>query len=183
VYHVELRQFPNATRAFNLSRAELSARILKPWVDGVSVQWGERSWNPEKARLVVYEGRELEPAEIGLGRGWANATRTGTEVTEQLLQETRQPPALEQFKVEVLERCAAGSLPLGELMALAGRRHPQARASERLALAEDATWQLLHEDRVALARGADRLAAADWSAALLAWESWAETGLTLERRT
>ena len=38
----------------------------------------ERSWEPAKARLTVYEGPEVRPDDMGLGRGWATVTRGGT---------------------------------------------------------------------------------------------------------
>ena len=34
MFHVELRQFPHVARMFNLSREELEARILGPWLAG-----------------------------------------------------------------------------------------------------------------------------------------------------
>jgi hypothetical protein len=169
VFHVELRQFPNSVRAFNLSREDLMARIVGPWVSGVSVEWGERRWNPEKARIAIYEGRTLGPEEIGLGRGWANATRSGQDVTAQVLEAARVPPALERFKEEV---CARAPVALAELVELAGESHPRARLSDRLALAEQAVWQLLHEERLRLLRRGEPLAREDWGPVLLSWEAW-----------
>jgi hypothetical protein len=182
VFHVELRQFPNVTRAFNLTRAELLTRIVRPWVAGAQVEWGERQWDPGKARIAIYEGRTLGPEEIGLGRGWAQATRAGTEVTAQVLDEARVPPALESFKTELAEACEEGPVPLSGALALAGARHPQARASERLALAEDAVWQLLHEERVELGRGGEPLGREEWGPALLSWQAWAGAELALRAR-
>jgi hypothetical protein len=172
VFHVELRHFPNSVRAFNLDREELIGRIVGPWVSGVPVEWGERRWDPEKAKIAIYEGRALGPEEIGLGRGWANATRTGQEVTAQLLEEARVPPALERFKEEVSARCAAGPVPLATLVELAGARHPQARVSDRLALAEQAVWQLLHEERLQLRRDGAPLTREQWGATVLSWPAW-----------
>jgi hypothetical protein len=177
VFHVELRQFPNSVRAFNLSREELMARIVGPWVSGVPVQWGERHWNPEKARIAVYEGRTLGPEEIGLGRGWQNATRSGQDVTAQVLEEARVPPALEHFKEEVSARAP---VTLTDLIELAGESHPQARLSDRLALAEQAVWQLLHEERLQLLRAGEPLGREDWGPALLSWESWRAGQVTVE---
>jgi hypothetical protein len=177
VFHVELRQFPNSVRAFNLTREELMARIVGPWVSGVPVEWGERRWNPEKARIAIYEGRNLGPEEIGLGRGWQNATRSGQEVTAQVLEEARVPPALERFKEEV---CAQAPVALTKLVELAGESHPQARLSDRLALAEQAVWQLLHEQRLALRRDGEPLPSEDWGPTLLSWEAWRDGQVTVE---
>jgi hypothetical protein len=179
VFHVELRQFPNSVRAFNLSREELMARILGPWVAGVPVEWGERRWNPEKARIAVYEGRALGQEEIGLGRGWANATRSGQEVTAQMLEEARVPPALERFKEEVGDRCERAPVTLPAPVALAGESHPQARLSDRLALAEQAVWQLLHEGRLQMLRAGEPLAREDWGPVLLSWEAWRDDEITV----
>jgi hypothetical protein len=182
VFHVELRQFPNVARAFNLSRDDLLSKIVRPWVSGVRVEWGDRRWDPEKGRIAIYEGRRLAPEEIGMGRGWANATRTGTEVTELMLEEARVPPALESFKAEVAELCAREPAALYRIAHLAAARHPQARASERLALAENAVWQLLHEDAVSLTRDGEALPREEWGQALLSWEAWARTELVLVAR-
>ena len=76
MFHVELRQFPHVARAFNLSAEELEARILRRWRGGTELELQDRLWDPRRAKLTVYEGRELEISEIGLGRGWANVTRT-----------------------------------------------------------------------------------------------------------
>ena len=46
VFHVELRQFPHQTRAFNLTREELDARILGPWVSAGGVELDDRRWSP-----------------------------------------------------------------------------------------------------------------------------------------
>jgi hypothetical protein len=177
VFHVELRQFPNSVRAFNLGREELMARIVGPWVSGAPVEWGERHWNPEKARIAIYEGRSLGQEEIGLGRGWANATRTGQEVTAQLLEEARVPPALERFKEDV---CARVPVALSDLVVLAGQSHPEARLSDRLALAEQAVWQLLHEQRLRLVRAGETLSREAWGPTVLSWEAWRGGQVTVE---
>jgi hypothetical protein len=59
VFHVELRQFPHVTRAFNLSEAELNAKVLVPWSEGQAVQMDDREWEPGKAKLTILEGPEL----------------------------------------------------------------------------------------------------------------------------
>jgi len=91
VFHVQLRQFPNVARAFNLTREELDSQILVPWAAGEPVTWSDRKWPPDKARITIYEGPQLRTEEIGLGRGWANATRTGEDVTERVLTEAQRP--------------------------------------------------------------------------------------------
>jgi hypothetical protein len=180
MFHVELRQFPHATRAFNLSRAELDARVLVPWIAGRAVELDDHRWAPDRAKLAIYEGPALATEEMGMGRGWANVTRSGEDVTARLLAETRSatetPPALEALKRELLARVAQGQLRLSELPALASRAGPGARASERLALAEQAVWELLHEGRLTLLRGEITVDSGDWRATLLRWDSWSGSG-------
>lgn len=172
VFHVEVRQFPHVARAFNLSHEELERRIAEPWRAGSPVELQDRRWDPHKARIAVYSGRPLAPPEIGLGRGWANAMRTGDEVTDRVLAE---PSAVEGFKAELPERVA-----LADVVGLAGARYPQARLSERLALAEQAVWELLHEGRARLTRAGQPLSREDWAVVLLRWESWTDPGVRLE---
>src|SRR5436190_10395298 len=85
MFHVQLRQFPNVSREFNLSAEDLRARILVPWLTGEMVQSGDRGWAPERARLTIYEGPTLRPEDMGMGRGWQNVTRQGQDVTASLL--------------------------------------------------------------------------------------------------
>jgi len=178
VFHVELRQFPHVARAFNLSREELEAAILTPWAQGRAVDFQERRWSPERARISIYEGRELSLEEIGLGRGWANAGRTGQDVTGAMLDEARRTvvtsPAQVELQRALLARCASGALGLAQVVELAGELSLAPLASERLGLAERAVWQLLHEGRVALLRGEEQLAREQWQPVLLSWEAWTD---------
>ncbi len=180
MFHLELRQFPHVARAFNLSREELDARILMPWVQGTAVELDDRRWAPERAKLTIYEGRALASEELGMGRGWSNAGRTGEQVTMRLLAETEQriktPPALVELKQELLARCARGRLALNEVVAPTDSQEPPRRASERLALAEQAVWELLHERQVQLVRDGAPLTPEDWQQALLSWAAWTDRG-------
>jgi hypothetical protein len=184
VFHVQIRQSMNVSREFNLTEEELRRRILAPWTAGTIVQSGDRKWAPERAKLMVYEGPELRPDEIGMGRGWGNVTKQGTDVTARLLidsgraqEATALPPPtseLDQCKQEIVRRAREGGLELGECIALAGSLRFGSRVSERLALAEQAVWELLHAGAIGLdGDGADpRAGAADWQRVLLDWEAW-----------
>lgn len=143
MFHVELRQFPHATRTFNLTREELDARVLGPWIAGRPVELDDRRWSPEKAKLAIYEGRALETSEIGLGRGWATVTRTGEDVTGALLAEAQAVAGapVAALKEEIAARCAQGPLGYEQLLALAGGAAP---------VAEQAILELLREDRLKL---------------------------------
>jgi hypothetical protein len=137
VFHVELRQFPHVARAFNLSAEELEARILNRWRGGAQLELQDRWWDPRRAKLTIYEGRELEISEIGLGRGWANVTRTGTDVTERALGASHAPERLEDLAAAL----AQGPLTLAEAAAIAAELGFQP---------EPAIWQLLQDGRLKL---------------------------------
>jgi hypothetical protein len=172
VFHVQLRQFPNAARAFNLSRDELEERFAQPWRAGRSVEFDDRRWEPGKARIAVFQGRSLAPEEIGMGRGWANAARTGREVTEEILAE---PSAVDRFKTELPARAT-----LADLIKLAAERYPGARVSERVALVEQVAWELLHSGHGRLLRGDRVLDRDEWAGVLLSWKAWSDPDLWLE---
>ncbi len=189
MFHIELRQFPHQARAFNLSGEELQAKIAGPWVAGGTVEWDEREWAPKRARLTIYEGPRLQPDELGLGRGWGNATRAGVEVTEQVLAQAQSAagrtrdwsePPVEELKREILAACAGGGLGVPQALRLAGERHPGMRVSDRLALAERSVWELLHHRRVRMVRrlpdgdGSESVAENQWQPVLLAWATWAD---------
>jgi hypothetical protein len=181
VFHVQLRQFPNQARAFNLTREVLDARILAPWVAGQAVAWDDRKWSPEKARLTIYEGPELKTEEMGLGRGWANATRTGQDVTDRLLTDARRPSAQDQalgaLRDAIVSRTdSGGELRLPDLIELATELYPESRASDRLAIAEQAVWDLLHLGSIALVSATGEVERDRWQSVLLAWATWTGQG-------
>lgn len=181
MFHVELRQFPHQARAFNLTREQLDARIVGPWVSDGGIELDERRWSSERAKLTIYEGPELAPDQLGLGRGWANVTRSGEDVTARVLAELAQPAPVAELKRELLDRCAYGPVALRRLLELTGERYPHSRASERLALSEEAVWELLHEGSARLVRSGAPVASADWEGVLLRWEAWTSDAVTIQR--
>ena len=176
MFHVELRQFPSLARAFNLTREELDRRLVISWVSGQPVELNERRWSPVKARLTIYEAPQLRPDEIGVGRGWPNVARAGEDVTARVLADARAAGsadgAVEQFKHDVAELAMAGELALHDVLGLATERHPSWRLSDRLALAERAVWELLHERRVMIMRGYEAIRAEQWEPVLLSSSTW-----------
>jgi hypothetical protein len=186
---MQLRQFPNVTRAFNLTRDELDARILGPWTAGESVDWDDRKWSPDRAKLTIYEGPELRPEEMGIGRSWANVTRSCEDVTERLLTKSgrgRAGPdlrehALAALREQVLARAGAGPLQVRGVIALATELCPDWRASDRLALAEQAVWELLHLGSIRVVRAAAGVGGGGsvvvgrerWQELLFDWATWA----------
>jgi len=185
VFHVELRQFPHQARAFNLTREELNARFVGPWASGRSIELDERHFSPERARLTIYEGPRLPADQLGMGRGWGNVTRAGEDVTARLLAEASAalayPAPVVDLKYDIVARCAGRSLPVSAVVELVGERYPQSRVSERLALAEQAVWELLHEGAVQLVGAGQPVASADWQATLFSWETWSGDVMTLLR--
>ena len=175
MFHVELRRFPHVARAFNLGQEELTARILLPWVRGAAVQLDDRRWTRDRARLTIYEGPEIAAEERGLGRGWSIVTREGEDATARMIEAAGAlVPRASELKRRLLQ--TSGPLPLSEAVALAGL---SGRPSERLAAAEQAVWELLHEGRVAVERSGARLSADDWEALLLRWETWSDPATVL----
>lgn len=189
MYHVEVRQFPNVARTFNLSEAELNARILVPWLRGQLVELGERKWQPATAKLKILEGRELRSEEMGIGRGWSNVSRYAEDVTDRLLAAGTTDggagdaqTAAAAFKEVVHAQCASARLAVDQVMWLANSRHPEWRVSDRLALAERAVWELLHEGRLTMLRRLPGDAGPEytpvdreqWQPILLAWATWSD---------
>jgi hypothetical protein len=181
VFHVRISQGLHSARAFNLTLERLSATVLEPWARGDTVELGDRTWNPAKAELAVYEGRELRPDELAMGRGWSNAARGGQDVTARVLGEARakaaparaEPSGLERFKAAVIEQCGTGRIGVHQVMWLASAEFPRSRVSERMALAEQAVWELLHQGRLRMLSDGVPVPADRWESAVLAWETWA----------
>ena len=154
MFHVELRQFPHVARAFNLTRDQLDAQILRPLATGRPVMLNEQRFSPAKVKVKIYEGPELAVEELGMGRGWGNATKGGEDVTDRLLTETRaeveSPPALEELKQAVVARSAGAPLGYEELLEISGRLAADLDANQRVGLAARAVWELLREGRIGL---------------------------------
>jgi hypothetical protein len=188
MFHLELRQFPHVARVFNLTRAEVDERFARPWVSGSAIEHEDRRWSPDRARLTIYEGPELRSDEIGMGRGWATVGKTSREVTETVLaQAQRGPesrPTVEEFKARIAD-AAATPITFGYLVELAVAEHPLWRASECLALVEQAVWELLHQDRLAIAGPEGLIEAGRWQPIVTSWSTWTDDGpdaLTLQVR-
>lgn len=175
MFHVELRRFPHVARAFNLKEEELQARIVLPWVRGAAVQLQDRRWTPDRARLTIYEGPEIATENRGLGRGWSTVTRNGRNVTARMIAAAGElVPRASEIKLRLLG--APGPVVLSEVVTLAG---PSGRPSERLAVAEQAVWELLHEGRTALVRAGRQVSTEEWEGLLLRWETWSDPAVQL----
>lgn len=180
MYHLELRQFPHVARAFNLSEEELRARFVTPWVGGAMIEHDDRRWAPERCRLRILEGPSLRPDELGMGRGWATASRSCVDVTETVVGRARRGSAarseLDVLKAAI-EEVAAAEIGFQDVMALAGAGHPGRRASEQLALAEQAVWEMLHQERLTMVCGGESVARERWQDLVLSWATWVGAGV------
>jgi hypothetical protein len=95
MYHVELRQFPHNMCRFNLTDAELRA-IVDPWAREKMVEFGERKWSSQTARITILEGPQLSLDQLTMGRGWRAAQRQSQDVTDAMLTAARQALAVAQ---------------------------------------------------------------------------------------
>jgi hypothetical protein len=191
LFHVELRQSIHQGRRFNLSSEQLEAEFLRPWQAGRAVEIDEHEYRPGKAKIKVFEAPELMISELGLGRGWQTVEKLGEDVTDRLLAEVPAAGAaapspsadgLSEFKSAVLGASSLEPRALAEIVRLAAVRQPGARASECLALAEQAVWELLHQQKLALYEDDDSAPVPPerWEALILAWDSWSRvTSLTI----
>jgi len=179
VYHLELRQFPHTARVFNLERAELDARFVRPWVKGEMIDHDERRWAPERTKLKILRGPTVRLEELGLGRGWGQVTKDSEDVTDAVTAEAARGaqarPEVEALKEQVV-RAAGQVIDFGSIAALAGVAHPGWRASEQLSLAEQAVWELLHQERLTMLAGGEPVPREGWQEVVLRWSTWAAAG-------
>lgn len=178
MFHVELRQFPHITRAFNLGAQDLNSRIVSAWVAGRPVELNDRRWEPARAKLTIYEARELAADELGMGRGWGTVSREGEDMTAHLLNAARAEDGgggeLADVKGEFLRTLGAHPVPLHRVVGLMGE--DTRPASERLALAEQVVWELLHQGRLQLLDHGRTAPRDRWQPLVLSWESWVPDG-------
>jgi hypothetical protein len=161
MYHVELREFPHNTHAYNLGEPRLQAEIVGHWVRGEIFNFAERDWIPQRTELKILEGPELPLSQTGLGRGWTNVQKRGKDVTAEILEAARAtlsasadaPARSPELEHDIVERLALGPVSLAGVWRLAQSTAPDSSPGERLATAERALSQLLRDDHVELCRG------------------------------
>jgi hypothetical protein len=176
VFHVQLRQRRNTASVFNLSQDDVRSRFVTPMVADRVFDFAEKQWNPRETQLTVLEGRQLRPDELGLGRGWPNAKRTGTEVTDQFLSDGRvrgpQIDPVTALEDRIAGRLAAGPLPLRELLAMTAEVMPGQTVGERMAVCERTVWESLQRGGRGLQIDGAPLPADAWRAQLLDVDAW-----------
>jgi hypothetical protein len=181
VFHVQIHEGHDSVRAFNQSAADLRSKVIEPWRRGDVIELGDMRWSPGRGELEILEGRRLRPDEISMGRGWNSARKTAQDVTEAILAgnagtASAGADAVVAFKERVLAQCAGGRIGVHQVVWLANAEYPAAVVSERIALAERAIWELLHQGRLRIfaARSIEAADPADWQRILLDWATWAD---------
>jgi hypothetical protein len=99
-FHVELKTGINHARAFNLSREDLLAQVIAPWLEDLVVELGDQEWLPAESQLKILEGPHLSGPDLAFGQGWANAERASENVTKRELAAAPAPEVPDAFVVE-----------------------------------------------------------------------------------
>ncbi|MDE3131044.1 MAG: hypothetical protein KGL16_07805 [Acidobacteriota bacterium] len=164
MFHVEMRMGMQVVREFNLSEQRLWIEFLAPLMADHDFSVEGHEFTPRQTRLKVYEGEELRPDQLGLGRAWQNAERTAADVTARVLVRAREheaasdraateavpgvasAAATELLHERLLGRLGAGPVAVQEILAAAAELMPDAAAPERLETAKRAAWLLLERD-------------------------------------
>lgn len=180
MFHVELRQFPHVSRAFNLERVQLDERFAKPWVSGEPIDYDDRRWSAERAKIRIFEGPGLATEELGMGRGWATVSKTAQEVTETVLAQAQRGAqgrqTIELFKLRIQDAAAGVLIVPADVVAMVGAEHPGWRASEQVALAEQAVWELLHHGGLTLLDDDGVIPEQRWQEVVTSWTTWSGDG-------
>jgi hypothetical protein len=128
-FHVELSSSMSHARVFNLSREELLATVVEPWLANRPFELAESKWTPSESSLKILEGRHLENPDLAFGQGWSNAERSAENVTEHVLETAPPPKVPDAFVVETEAPEGAVAEMLGDRRA---RPVPWAEAAERI---------------------------------------------------
>ena len=98
-FHVELSDGLSHARAFNLSREQLLAQVVAPWLEDLTVELGEQEWLPAESQLTILEGPHLDGPDLAFGQGWSNAGRASENVTKRELAGAPAPQRPDAFVV------------------------------------------------------------------------------------
>ncbi len=99
-FHVELSDGLSHARSFNLSREQLLAQVVAPWLEDLTVELGEQEWLPAESRLTILEGPHLDGPDLAFGQGWSNAARASENVTKRELAAAPAPRQPDAFLVQ-----------------------------------------------------------------------------------
>jgi hypothetical protein len=167
MFHVEMRMGMEVVREFNLSEQRLWVEFLAPLMADQDFTVEGHDFIPRQTRLKIYEGPELRPDQLGMGRGWQNVERSAGDVTERVLERAREhtaaaaagghtatarvgtpagTPGAELLRERLIGRLSAGPIAAHEILAAAAELLPDAGEQERLVVAQAAVWALLERD-------------------------------------
>jgi hypothetical protein len=160
----------NVAREFNLDDRQLFVRFLVPLLSEQDLQFEGHDFIARKTRITILEGPELRPDELGIaGRGWQNAVRNGTDVTEVVLERARDHlastessdapaakraalPGSAALRERLIGRLLAGPIALEEIRTIAHDLMPDASADELRAASDQAAVDLLNAGEALLTR-------------------------------
>ena len=176
MFHVEMRSGMHVVREFNLSERELWTQFLAPLMADHEFVVAGHDFIPRKTRIKIYEGPELRPDQLGMGRGWQNVERSAGDVTERVLARAREfvatgsaggagaptpasaggapagaPPATDALRERLIGRPSAGPVTIEEIVTIAADLMPESSPQERRAAAERAAVALLDAGSAQLA--------------------------------
>ena len=160
MFHVEMRMGISVVREFNLGERELWTRFLGPLMADKDFTLEGHDFTPRKTRIAIYNGPELRLDQLGLGRGWQNVERTGSDVTAEILAtahehagaaRTAAPPTWEVLRERAIGRLTAGQVSYDEIVAMAADLMPDSTVGEQLAAGERAAVELLRSGAAQLA--------------------------------
>jgi hypothetical protein len=100
VFHVEIAAGFHHARVFNLSREDVVAKVIGPWLEDRVIEMGDREWEPGESTLTILEGPRMETTDLSFGQGWSNAERASENVTRGLLASVPPPSLPDAFVVE-----------------------------------------------------------------------------------
>jgi hypothetical protein len=113
-FHVEISAGLNRARAFNLDEAEVR-RLVERWVSDLTIELGDREWQPRKSSIKILEGPALEPPELSFGQGWSNAERSSKAVTRELVSATAEEAETGATSVIVVGAAEAAEKTVAEI--------------------------------------------------------------------
>lgn len=154
-----MRSGIQAVREFNLSEQRLWVEFLAPLMADANFTVAGHEFVPRQTRLKVYEGPELRPDQLGMGRGWQNVERTANDVTERVLERAREhtaapadkPTGADLLRERLTGRLSAGPIAAREILVVAAELMPDAGERNRVEAARQAAWSLLERDLAQLA--------------------------------
>lgn len=157
-------------REFNLNEQRLWSTFLAPLMAGREFVIEGHEFVPRQTRLKVFEGPQLRPDQLGMGRGWQNVERSAVDVTERVLTRAREhsaaaapgpdapsatvsveTAAADLLRERLIGRLSAGPIAAGEVLAAAAELMPDSGEAQRLEAARQVCWALLERDVAQLA--------------------------------